>query len=72
MIELLSIRDCAKRLGVAPHRISYAHETGKLADTQYRVAGKRIYTADDIRRVADYFGVKTTPNKPREGRRNEN
>jgi hypothetical protein len=71
MIELLSIRDCAKRLGVASHRIAYAHETGKLADTEYRVAGKRIYTVEDLRRVADYFGIKTS-NRAREGREDEN
>jgi hypothetical protein len=57
MTELFSIRDCARRLGVASHRIAYAHETGKLAEVRLRVAGKRIYTAADLRRVAEYFGV---------------
>jgi DNA-binding transcriptional MerR regulator len=57
MTELLSIRDCAKRLGVAPQRIAYAHETGKLPDTPLRVAGKRIYRPRDVQLVADYFGV---------------
>ena len=61
MTELLSIRDCARRLGVAVHRISYAHDAGKLADTELRVAGKRIYTAEDLERVAQYFGITLKP-----------
>lgn len=65
MTELLSLRDCARRLGIAPHRIAYAHETGHLADVHLRVAGKRIYTAADVKRVAQYFGIELekTPRK---------
>jgi DNA-binding transcriptional MerR regulator len=57
MTELLSLRDCARRLGVAPHRISYAHEIGALPDVRHRVAGKRIYTSADLKRLARYFKV---------------
>ena len=63
MTELYSLRDCAKRLGVASHRISYAHEAGLLADVKLRVAGKRIYTTADVRRVADYFGIELREDK---------
>ena len=65
MTELLSLRDCARRLGIAPHRIAYAHETGKLADVRLWVAHKRVYTAADVKRVADYFGVEL---KTKQGR----
>jgi hypothetical protein len=58
MDELLSLRDCARRLGVASHRIAYAHENGLLPDVGVRVAGKRIYTTADLKRVAEYFGIK--------------
>jgi hypothetical protein len=68
MTELLSIRDCARRLGIASHRIAYAHETGKLSDTPLRVAGKRIYGPEDVQRVADYFGVELKPEKSRRRR----
>jgi len=57
MTELLSLRDCAKRLGVKSHRIAYAHEAGLLPDVQLRVAGKRIYTPADVKRVAAYFKI---------------
>jgi hypothetical protein len=57
MTELLSLRDVGRRLGIAPHRIAYAHETGKLADVRLWVAHKRVYTAADVKRVADYFGI---------------
>jgi len=63
MNTLLSIRDCARQLGVAAHRIAYAHDTGKLRDVRRRVAGKRIYTPKDVQRVADYFGVDSSPTK---------
>ncbi len=57
MNELLSLRDCARRLGIASHRIAYAHENGLLSDVGVRVAGKRIYTTADLQRVASYFGI---------------
>ena len=66
MKELLSLRDCARRLGISPHRIAYAHEVGHLADVEMRVAGKRIYTAADLKRVAEYFGIELN----KEGRPN--
>ena len=59
MIELLSIRDVGKRLGIAPHQIAYAHSQERLDEPQYRVAGKRIYTPADIEKVAAYFAEKT-------------
>jgi hypothetical protein len=68
MTELLSLRDCARRLGIAPHRIAYAHETGKLADVRLWVAHKRVYTAADVKRVADYFGIDL---KDKQGRADE-
>ncbi len=55
--ELLSTIDVARRLGIAEHRISYAHRCGKLAEPKHVVANKRIYTVADVSRVADYFGV---------------
>ena len=68
-MELLSLRDCARRLGVASHRIAYAHEAGLLPDVHLRVAGKRIYTTADLRRVAEYFGIEL--DKENKVRRND-
>lgn len=55
MIELLSIRDVGRRLGVAPHKIAYAHTQERLPEPRFRVAGKRIYTPNDFEKVAAYF-----------------
>jgi DNA-binding transcriptional MerR regulator len=58
MTELLSIQDVARRIGVAAHRVCYAHVQGKLAEPRFWVAGKRVYTAADLRKVAAYFARK--------------
>lgn len=49
--------DVARLLGVPEHRLVYAFRAGKLKEPEYRVAGKRIFNKDEIRRVAAYFGV---------------
>ena len=56
--QLFSIRDCGKAVGVAAHKIAYAHAQEFLREPQYRIAGKRIYTIDDVQRVAAYFAEK--------------
>jgi DNA-binding transcriptional MerR regulator len=56
--ELLSIRDVGRRLGIAPHRIAYAHTQERLPEPRYRVAGKRIYTEADVKIVAAYFAAR--------------
>ncbi len=53
--QLFSIRDCGKLVGIAAHKIAYAHSQERLAEPRFRVAGKRIYTAADVQRVAKYF-----------------
>jgi hypothetical protein len=59
--KLFSIRDCAKTVGVAPHRITYAHVQGRLPEPELWVFGKRLYTEADVKRVAEYFQVKKKP-----------
>ncbi len=54
---LFSINDCARLLGISESRISYAHRNGRLPDAEYFVAGKRIYTYDDLQRIAEFFGI---------------
>lgn len=60
--QLFSTVEVARLIGVAEHRLSYAHRCGKLAEPKRRLANKRVYTTADLRRVADYFGV-TAPNQ---------
>jgi DNA-binding transcriptional MerR regulator len=54
--NLYSTIDCVRLLGIAEHRLLYAHRTGKLAEPD-RIANKRIYDEEDLKRVADYFNV---------------
>lgn len=58
MNQLFSTVDVAQLLGVGEHRLAYAHRTGKLEEPSHKIANKRVYTEADLRRVADYFGVK--------------
>ena len=55
--QLYSITDLAKVIGVAEHRIAYAHRCGKLDEPKLKVAGKRIYSDADVERVAKHFDV---------------
>ena len=53
MDHLLSTVDLA-RLSALPSFGSYAHRAGKLPEPIV-MAGKRIYTNDDVARVREYF-----------------
>jgi DNA-binding transcriptional MerR regulator len=57
--NLYSLGDVARQLGVAPHRIVYAHVNGKLEEPKQRIAGKRVYDHEDIAVIASFFGVAT-------------
>lgn len=54
---IYSTGQIARLLGLPAHRIGYAHSTGRLAEPSFRFLGKRVYTAADLHRVAEYFGV---------------
>jgi len=55
-MELFSLSEVAKRLGVMPYRIAYLHTTGKLPEPE-RFLGKRAYSEADIRVIATHFGI---------------
>lgn len=55
--HLFSVNDAAKLLSIAEHKINYATKIGELPDSTHRVGGIRVYTVEDIRRMAQYFGV---------------
>jgi hypothetical protein len=56
--EHLLLGDVARLLGVKPYRITYSLTTGLVPEPRTRIANKRIFDADDLARLADYFGVK--------------
>lgn len=51
-----SITTVARLLGVAEHRLNYAHRAHKLPEPR-QFAGRRMYTKADIERLAQHFGV---------------
>ena len=57
MVQIFSTGQVAKLLGVARHKIEYAVATGLLPEAKFRFLDKRCFDAEDIRRMAEYFGV---------------
>ena len=51
------MKDCAGQLGVARHKIVYAYESGKVPAVKVWVGGRRVFTARDLKQLADYFGI---------------
>ena len=58
----LLLNDVARILGVKAHQIAYCLTTGQVAEPALRVANKRIFAEDDVRRLAAHFRV--TPRWP--------
>jgi len=58
MQEILSAGQVAKLLKIKPHQLDYAHVSQSLQEPETRFAGKRVYTHNDLLRVADHFGQK--------------
>ena len=56
--ELLSTRDLARRLNIPAHRIEYALAARKIKEPKLRVAGRRLFDAEDIQRTTEYFNRK--------------
>jgi DNA-binding transcriptional MerR regulator len=54
--QLFLISDVARQLGVANHRIAYLYMTRKLPEPQLKLGNRRIFTLDDIRKVAKALG----------------
>ncbi len=57
MIQVFSTGQVARLLGVQPYQIDYAHSTGQIVEPSVRFLGKRVYAPEDVRRVAQHFGV---------------
>ena len=57
MKNLFSTVECSRLLGIAEHRITYALRAGHLPEPKHLVAGKRICSEAELKRVAKHFGV---------------
>jgi len=56
MQQLFLISDVSRQLNVPPHRIAYLFMTRKLAEPQLRLGNRRVFTMEDVRRVAKALG----------------
>lgn len=68
MQMLYSLRDVAKLIGVRSHRIGYAVSSGAVPEPALRLGNKRIFTPDDVVRLAAHFGVPRPPSEPTAGK----
>jgi hypothetical protein len=57
MQQIFSTGQVAKMLGVARHKVEYAIVNNHLSEARFRFLDKRCFTAEDIHRMAEYFGV---------------
>jgi hypothetical protein len=60
--QYLLLNDVARTLGLKAHKIAYALATGQVAEPALRVANKRVFGEEDVRRLAAHFRV--TPRWP--------
>ncbi len=58
MERCYSLKDVAKSLNVRSHRVAYALSSGAVPEPVQRLGNKRVFTADDVKRLAEHFGVR--------------
>ena len=56
MPQTMSMQDCARILQIQSYRIQYAYAHNRLPEP-HRVAGRRVFTLDDLQHLAKHFGV---------------
>ena len=55
--ELLLLNDVARLLRRRPHHITYAITSHAVEDVTLRIGNRRMFQANDVRRLADHFGI---------------
>lgn len=64
MNQTMSLKDVARVLGVKAYRIEYLLAHGIVAEPAMRVSGRRVFTPEDVQRLATHFGVTLPAEKP--------
>jgi DNA-binding transcriptional MerR regulator len=59
MSQIFSMKDVAARVGVAPFKINYAITNGLIPEPVLRLAGKRVFSEEDLARIANHFRTET-------------
>jgi len=55
--KLLLLNDVARLLRRRPHQITYAITSQAVEDVTLRIGNRRMFQANDVRRLAEHFGV---------------
>ncbi len=58
MQKYYSLKDVAKLLKVRSHRVGYAVSSGAIPEPDLRLGNKRIFSTQDVQRLAEHFGVR--------------
>ncbi len=53
------LNEAAKLVGIPGYRISYAITNGYLPEPEERLNNHRLFTAEDIARIAEHFAEKS-------------
>ena len=53
--------EVARLLGKKFWQVHYAHRSGQVPEPTERFNNARVYGPDDVRKLADYFGVDLPP-----------
>jgi hypothetical protein len=57
MKNFFSMGEVARTTGIPCFRISYAINRGFIPEASCRLAGKRVFSDDDVTRIYKHFGV---------------
>ena len=69
--HMFSLGEVAQKIGVAPFRITYSITTGLVPDASMRFAGRRVFTQEDVQRLALHFGVQSSASEADGGEKGE-
>ena len=57
--DLYLLGEVSRTLGCEPYRIVYLLTTGKVPEPRLRIGNRRLFTGDDIARLALKLGIET-------------
>jgi len=57
VVDYVTVQEVARVLGVTPTQVRYAHNSGRVADPEWR-QGRRAYQEADVERLRQYFDAK--------------
>ncbi len=58
MQDLLTLKNVAELLKVKPYRIGYVLSVKLVPEPALRIGNKRVFSQDNVTRLAAHFGVK--------------